>query len=142
MERKIALEFREIQQSITHQIEKERISDSLFLTHGQVRVLMFVHQRNDPSYQKDIEEFLKIRRSTATEILNVLERNQYIVRVRSTQDARLKEIHLSEKTLLVVDDLSLRVRKLETLLRKNIDASDLEIFFKVLDQMKVNINEG
>lgn len=141
MERKIGFELREIQQSIKHKIERERIEHGIALTHGQVRVLMFIHQNKRPSYQRDIEDFLKIRRSTATEILNVLERDGYLNRVRCEHDARLKEIVLTHKTLEVVDEMSLRLVAMETSLRNKVDPKDLETFFKVLDQMKVNINE-
>lgn len=141
MDRRIGIEIRELQQSIKHKIEEERSNNGIQLTHGQVRVLMYVHQKTSPSYQKDIEDYLKIRRSTATEILKVLQREDYISRVRCDHDARLKEIVLTSKTLAVVDDMSERLLKMEGLLKENIDADELAVFFKVLDQMKENINE-
>lgn len=139
MERKIGFELRQLQQSIKHKIEKERTEDSIELTHGQVRLLMYVYQNDDVVYQKDIEHYLHIRRSTATEILNVLERNGYLCRVRELHDGRLKKIELTEKTLSVIDEMSLKMKNMERMLRQNIDDKDLEVFFYVLDQMKENI---
>lgn len=141
MRRKIGLELRDIQQLIKHKIERDRLEHGITLTHGQVRVLMYIHAKQSPSYQRDIEDYLKIRRSTASEILNVLERDEYILRVRCTHDARLKEIKLTDKTLAVVDELSVRFSELEDQLRLDVKKSDLEVFFKVLDQIKNNISE-
>lgn len=140
MERKVGFELRQIQQTIKHKIEKERADDGIELTHGQVRVLIYIHQNNDVVYQKDIENYLHIRRSTATEILNVLERDGYLIRERATHDARLKEIKLTKKTLSVIDEMSLRMQKMEALLRKGIGEEDLAVFFKVIDQMKENLD--
>lgn len=139
MERKITLEIRQLQQSLKHKVEKDRVEDAIALTHGQVRVLMFIHQSEKVIYQKDIEDYLHIRRSTATEMLNILERNHYLHRERASHDGRLKEIKLSPKTLAVIDEMAIRMRDVEILLRKGVDEKDLEVFFYVLDQMNKNL---
>ena len=43
-------------------------------------------------YQKDIEEEFRIRKSTATGILQLMEKNGFISRESSKKDARLKRI--------------------------------------------------
>ncbi len=139
MSRRIGLELRETQQLIKHRIEKDKTRDSLDLTHGQIRILLFLNKQDAPVYQKDIEEYLSIRRSTATEMLNVLERDGHIKRLRATHDARLKEINLMPKTLEFIDEMDQYIVSLEKLLRKNISEEDLETFFNVLDQLKENI---
>lgn len=141
MDRRIGMEIRELHQMIKQRVEVGRTSDPVALTHSQVRVLLFIHHAKQPVYQKDLEQYLHIRRSTATEILNILERETYIERVRATHDARLKEIHLTSKTLDVVDHISLRLSNLEKLLREEIQEDDLDTFLKVLKQMKINLKE-
>ena len=49
-------------------------------------------------YQKDIEREFQIRRSTATGILQLLEREGFIYRETAEQDARLKKLIPTEKT--------------------------------------------
>lgn len=142
MSRRIGLELRETQQMIKHRIEKDRREDSLNLTHGQIRILLFINDKEEPVYQKDIEAYLRIRRSTATEMLNVLERHGYIKRKRAKHDGRLKEIHITDITLKVIDDMDAYIINLEEVLRKDIDEKDLSIFFNVLDQLKENISKG
>lgn len=139
MERKIGMELRDIQQSIKHKIEEERINHNITLTHSQVRVLSFVHQCSTDVYQRDVEEHLSIRRSTATEILNILERDDYILRQQASHDGRLKKIILTEKTLNLVDEMTLQLKRMEALLKENMSQDDLDVFFKVLDQMKENL---
>jgi len=142
MSKKIGVELREVQQLIKQRMEIERANDSSNLTHVQIRLLVFLYKSEKPIYQKDIEQYLRIRRSSATQMLNVLERNGYIVRVIPKHDARLKEIQITDSTLLLIDVLEAHMNKTECMLRKNIDESDLSVFFKVLDQLKENIKRG
>lgn len=142
MSKKIGVELREVQQLIKQRMEIERANDSSNLTHVQIRLLVFLYKSEKPIYQKDIEQYLRIRRSSATQMLNVLERNGYIVRVIAKHDARLKEIQITDSTLLLIDVLEAHMNNTECMLRKNIDESDLSVFFKVLDQLKENIKRG
>lgn len=142
MSKKIGVELREVQQLIKQRMEIERANDPSNLTHVQIRLLVFLYKSEKPIYQKDIEQYLRIRRSSATQMLNVLERNGYIVRVIAKHDARLKEIQITDSTLLLIDVLEAHMNKTECMLRKNIDESDLSVFFKVLDQLKENIKRG
>lgn len=141
MDRRIGMEIRELHQMIKQKVEVERTADPVAMTHSQVRVLMYIHGQMNPVYQKDLECYLQIRRSTATEILNVLEREEYIERVRAQHDARLKEIHLTQKTLGVIDTIALRLSNLELLLRHDIQEEELDTFLKVLNKMKSNLKE-
>ncbi|NLX75570.1 MAG: winged helix-turn-helix transcriptional regulator [Synergistaceae bacterium] len=142
MPRRIGLELRETQQLIKRRIIKDRSSEPLVLTHSQIRILVFINKEEGPVYQKDIEEHLHIRRSTATEMLNVLERDGYIVRSRALHDGRLKEIRITPLTLAVIDEMDQYLDKLEDILRENIKKKDLDVFFEVLDKIKRNIDLG
>ena len=142
MSKRIGTELREVQQLIKQRMEIERGNDSINLTHVQVRLLFFLYKSEKPIYQKDIEQYLKIRRSSATQMLNVLERDGYIVRQIAKHDARLKEIQVTDSTLLLIDVMEAHINKTEWMLRQNIDEDDLSVFFKVLDQLKENIKRG
>ena len=61
------------------------------LTNIQMCILCFLDKNNDKElYQKDIEKFLFIRRSTTTEILSIMERNNLIEREELNSDKRKK----------------------------------------------------
>lgn len=141
MRRKVGFEIRKLQQAINQKMEAKRVEDEIRLTQGQTRVLWFIYKNKESAYQRDIEEYLMIRRSTATQMLNTLEKNKYITRVRCDHDARLKEIQLTQKTLEIIDEMNVQLNSMEDLLRLNITEDEMDVFFKVLDQMKINIKK-
>ena len=74
--------------------------------HGWIIEYLYRH-RDEPVFQRDIEREFSITRSTVTNILQLMERKGYIQRLSVPQDARLKQlvlteegIRLHEKTLL------------------------------------------
>ncbi|WP_314061929.1 MarR family transcriptional regulator [uncultured Vagococcus sp.] len=90
-------------------------------------------------FQRDLESEFNIRRSTATGILQVLEKNKLIDRQTSKQDARLKEIILTTEGQAVFKD---RRRELDTIdkhLIEGVSLHDLKTFYAVMDQIYLNI---
>ena len=107
---------------------------------SQGRVLHFILAQNCDLFQKDIEEEFKLRPSSATGILQLMEKNGYIKRVSMPHDARLKKIIPTEKANALKDIVIQDIQQLETDLKANIKEQDLETFFQVLDQMSKNLS--
>lgn len=139
MSRKIGKEMREVQQLLHRKYELKKEQQSEKLTQVQVHVLMYIHRHDGRVFQKDIEQHLKVRRSTASQILNVLERESYVERMRLESDARMKEIVVTDKTLALIDSMEKHMKETESMLRVNISDNDMETFFKVIDQIKENL---
>lgn len=139
MSRKIGKEMREVQQLLHRKYELKKEQQSEKLTQVQVHVLMYIHRHEGQVFQKDIEQHLKVRRSTASQILNVLERESYVERMRLDSDARMKEIVVTDKTLALIDSMERHMKETESMLRVNISKDDMETFFKVIDQIKENL---
>ena len=139
MSRKIGKEMREVQQLLHRKYELNKEQQSEKLTQVQVHVLMYIHRHDGQVFQKDIEQHLKVRRSTASQILNVLERESYVERMRLESDARMKEIVVTDKTLALIDSMERHMKETESMLRVNISKDDMETFFKVIDQIKENL---
>ena len=59
----------------------------------------FAENADRDIFQKDFEEEFSIRRSTATKILQLMEKNGLIERQKVESDARLKKIVLTNKAL-------------------------------------------
>lgn len=97
------------------------------------------HNRDKEIFQKDLEEIFSIRRSTVTEILKNMEKNELITRESVDFDARLKKITLTQKALELNFLVSKDIKEIEALLKKDIEKEELEIFFNVLDKIKKNI---
>ena len=67
--------------------------------HGWIIEYLYRH-RDEPVFQRDIEREFSITRSTVTNILQLMERKGYIERRSVPQDARLKQLVLTEEGVL------------------------------------------
>lgn len=110
----------------------ERSTTQTFFVH-------YIGKTNQPIYQKDLEKQFNIRRSTATEILQHMEKAGLIIRHVSTADARHKIIKLTDEGETYFNETALVFQKVNQLLSCNISESDLEIFFSVIDQIHDNM---
>ena len=110
------------------------------LSFMQVKMLGYLYRhKEEPIYQKDIEKKFKIRRSTASGILQTMEKNDLIIRSGSTEDARSKKIALTERSLLMGNQIKEKTIEFESMLRQNLSKEEIEIFFKVIHTIKNNI---
>ena len=78
--------------------------------------------------------------STATGILQLLEKNGYLKRQSVSEDARLKKLVLTAKAIEVHDQIIARMEAFEKRLSEGISEEEKEVFFRIMDQMKKNLN--
>ena len=94
-----------------------------------------------PIFQKDISKFLKIRRSTATSMLQDMEKDGLIIREPVGNDLRLKKLVLTEKSMRY----ALMIREEFTLIEDSIirgfsEEEKLQLR-KYLERIKENLTE-
>lgn len=112
------------------------------LTGTQIQIIGYIHHSpKGDIFQKDIETKYSIRRSTATGILQLMEKNGLITREPVEYDARLKKIILTEKALVVSRQAHLNVSDLEKQLTKGMSAEELAVFRSLIWKMKANLEE-
>lgn len=99
---------------------------------------LYNHQDKD-IYQKDIEELFSIRRSTATAILQRMEKNGLIMRVAVEHDARLKKIIITEKAAQIQKQIEVEISEFEKQIIRGISQEELEAFYKITEKMKANL---
>jgi len=109
------------------------------ITSVQVLILGFLNESENDVYQKDIEKQFDIRRSTVTNILHGMEKQELIERQSVNNDARLKKILLTAKARQIINVLNEEVTKTQQLLVKDISEKDLEIYFSVIKKMRENL---
>ena len=131
---------------ISHQLKRQTChpEPESGLTNMQRLVLhyiLFQAPVND-IYQKDIEKAFQIRRSTATGILQLLEKNGFIYRETVEWDARYKKLMPTKKAMELREQIISHIQYMEALLRKGIPETDLEVCFRVLKQMSENLSGG
>lgn len=112
------------------------------LTGMQGFILGYINRTEHEVFQRDIERKFNIRRSTATGILNNLEKNGYIVRMTSPADARLKTLVPTEKAKLCRKLVEKDIERIEKLITKDISQEELEAFFKITDKIKHNLERN
>ena len=112
--------------------------DNLTGTHGWVIGYLYDNRDHDV-YQRDLETQFSIRRSTATGIRQLMEKNELILREPVESDARLKKLVLTEKALDIHKMVEEDRKRTEEQLTKDIDAQELAIFRKALKQMIRNM---
>lgn len=90
-------------------------------------------------FQKDIETHFNIRRSTATNILQLMEKNGYLTREAMAHDGRLKRLVLTDRAHELHDVIMLEIHTLEQKLQQGLSPEELATFFTLVDKMKHNI---
>lgn len=121
--------------------EASRGVDEVTVMHGWIIGFIYENSSRD-IFQKDIEAEFSIAKSTVTGILKLMEKKGYITRESVERDARLKKLVLTTKGRQLHEGTMKTLDKLENNVRKNIDDNDLEIFFKVVRQMKCNLEDA
>ncbi|MEA4890552.1 MAG: MarR family transcriptional regulator [Clostridiaceae bacterium] len=106
--------------------------------HGWIIGYLYDHQNND-IFQRDFENEFSIRRSTATAILQLMEKKELITRSPVKYDARLKKIILTDKAIEIHEMVAKEIDQMEELLTRGISGEELGTFLKIIKKMKKNI---
>ena len=142
-EKSIGFEVRMLSNLIRRDVEKHASLHNAGPDNG-VRGLaidFFYENRNRDIFQKDFEEKFQIRRSTASNILKLMEKNGYITRISVESDARLKKIVLTDKAVRLHNFVILDIDKREKRMRAGLSDVELETFFRVIEKMRKNLEE-
>ena len=141
MEKKLSFEIGRTSRLIRRVMDKSSTKeyiDELTGTHGWA--LGYLQRNRDKDiFQKDFEKEFDIRRSTASNILSLMEENGLIIRESVPYDARLKKIVLTEKALEIHNEVAKFFNSLEKEYEKDITEEELKIFYSVLDKINSNI---
>ena len=121
---------------------KRRLDDGMppETTGMQGRIIGFLrfHEGRE-LFQRDVVAEFGIRRSTATGILQLREKNGLLRREPVAYDARLKRLVLTPKALALHDAVMARIRAAEGRAVAGIEPRELEQFFAVIDKIRKNL---
>lgn len=135
-------------QATSHQVKRlmaAKMSDILDDNSNmmQSRIIGYINNRKEEDvFQKDIEELLKIRRSTATGMLNTLEKKGLIHRQPVSYDARLKKLMITPAGIEFSDKAVNCIREVENQVSCGLTEEEIKAFFKVLDKIKRNVEDN
>lgn len=110
------------------------------LTQMQSWVIGYLYDHPDQDiFQKDLEAQFHIARSTATGIVQLMEKRGFLTRESVPGDARLKRLILTEKGIGFQLSIIRNLNQIEQILKSQISQEELDSFFAVIHQMKQNL---
>lgn len=86
--------------------------------------------------QKDIEKIFHLPKSSATDTLQVLEKEGIIERVVVEDDVRRKQIVLTDKGLILNKKIEEQIDEVEKYVQQDVSKEEMELFFNILSKMK------
>ena len=109
------------------------------VTSVQARILYYLEWMNDHEkidvYQKDIEAFLSVSKSTASEMISTLEHNGFISRIKLENDGRLRKIVLNEKGYETNKKIGETIKNFEQSMKNKLSSKELEVFFEIIEKL-------
>lgn len=99
----------------------------------------FEKSKTQDVFQKDIEKAFNIRRSTATGILQLMEKKGYIQREQVQHDARLKKLTLTPKAIELHHVIMKRITEVEDKLKSGLSEGEIMFFFEVMEKIRKNM---
>lgn len=142
-EKNIGFNVRRLTNYIKRDMEKSSASGKIILPKGVNgwAIHYFYDNREKEIFQRDFEQRFSIRRSTASNILKTMEQNGFIQRVSVKNDARLKQIILTDKAIKIHEEIMKDIERREAVLRKGFSDDEIEQFLGMIDRFVINLEE-
>lgn len=135
----IGFAIRILSNQIVHSIDSAVPKDITGLQ-GHIIDFIQIESTHNDVFQKDVEVELNIRRSTATGILQSMEKKGLITREAVPNDARLKKIVLTDKALKIHNQIIQKLADAEEQLKKNLTEDEINTFFDIVERVSMNIS--
>ena len=142
MEKRVGLQLKKISCEVNRVVNSEAYVgkvDELTGTRGYILGYLIRHEGT--FYQKDLEKIFSVRRSTMTEILNLMEKKGFIVRAPDETDKRLKRIVPTEEAKRYDKKIREAFDRFENDLTDGLSDEELDAFFAVLTKLGNNLNK-
>ncbi|MBC1522130.1 MarR family transcriptional regulator [Listeria aquatica] len=111
----------------------DKFADQFDLTSTQMAIIDYlVNNENKEILQKDLEKEFSIQRSTATVLLQRMEKKELVYRKASKKDARQKSIHLSEHAHKLSTKVSKYMELQQKQLEKRFSKETIDLFEEIL----------
>ena len=142
-EKTVGFQIRTLNNLIKRDVEKSKseILGNSTGVHGWA--IGYLYENSDREiFQKDFETHFSIRRSTATKMLQLMEKNGLVIRVPVETDARMKKIVLTEKAIDIHKKIIKDIKDREKRLTQGVTKEELDVFFSVINKIKTNLEEN
>ena len=93
----------------------------------------------DEIYVKDLEKYMKIRKSTASELVSRLEKNGYVKTEKSQKDGRLKRLIVTEEGHAAHDRILQFLQEIDDRLVEGLSKEEVDILVNLLNRLIQNM---
>lgn len=141
MEREIGFYLKKIFQTMEKNLNKDL--EGIELTSMQAHVLIYLYKnRKNIINQRDIEREFELTNPTVNGILNRLENKGFVKRVVSLNDARNKEIRITDKSISLIAEMKKKAKNMEDKMTFGIEKEELDTFYQVIKKISNNVQGG
>ena len=95
--------------------------------------------REEDVFQKDLEEFFSVRRSTMSTIILRMEQKGFLSRESVSHDARLKKLVLTEKGEQIHEMIESKIEDTEKKLSSGLTEHEKQTLFHLLEKLRQNL---
>lgn len=115
--------------------------DNESISSAQKRVIVYLYEQKDNSdiFQRDVEQYLSIRRPTATRMLNNMEENGLIRRESVDYDGRLKKLTLTEKSIDLYNGIFNDIDTVERNMTRGLTEDEKKEFLRIAGKIIKNL---
>ena len=130
---------------LSHKLKK-RMNESmqaLGITGMQSRIMHYILVKcaDGPVFQRDVENAFDLSRSTATGILQLMERDGLLLRESVESDARLKSLIPTQKAARLDEQIAECLRDAEKYLTHGLSDKQLALFMETAARMSENLDK-
>ena len=140
-ERHIGYEVRILNQVIRRLVNsyQSKVDEKAGINRMQGWIIGYLYRHSEEDvFQKDLEAEFQMARSTASGILQAMEKKGLITREAIPRDARLKRLVLTEKGMEFQMEIMENFDRIQNVLKSDIPQEKLECFMEVLDIIREN----
>lgn len=140
-ERHIGYEVRTLNQVIGRLVNsyQSKVDEKAGINRMQGWIIGYLYRHSEEAvFQKDLEAEFQMARSTASGILQAMEKKGLITRESIPRDARLKRLVLTEKGMEFQMEIMENFDRIQDVLKSDIPQEKLECFLEVLDMIREN----
>lgn len=111
------------------------------LTGVQGWVIGYLYEHRDSDiFQRDLEAVFSVRRSTMTNMLQLMEKNGFITREAVSHDARLKKIVLTPKAISTHEHVMQNIQATERKIIEGLTQEEIDVFLHIIKKIEKNLD--
>lgn len=115
--------------------------DNESISSAQKRVIVYLYEQKDNGdvFQRDVEQYLSIRRPTATRMLNNMEGNGLVRRESVEYDGRLKKLTLTERSIDLYNEIFNDIDTVERNMTRGLTEDEKKEFLRIAGKIIKNL---